>query len=105
LLLSSAFSTLNLPPHIQASPSLLETITSDVESNAGSVADLKSLDEIPNDKVNICFFKQYFNRYSLQLTSIFQRLQGRAVDYKQKYRELVKVYREIERENEKCRVC
>jgi len=56
LLLSSAFSTLNLPPHIQASPSLLETITSDVESNAGSVADLKSLDEIPNDKVNHLLF-------------------------------------------------
>ncbi|KAL3095456.1 hypothetical protein niasHS_007555 [Heterodera schachtii] len=82
-------SSFNFSSQIKTSPTLaLDPICSDVESNAGSVADLSSLDNVPNEKI----------------TSIFQRLQGRAVDYKQKYRDLVKAYREIERENEKCQM-
>uniref|UniRef100_A0A914HDN7 GRIP domain-containing protein n=1 Tax=Globodera rostochiensis TaxID=31243 RepID=A0A914HDN7_GLORO len=82
----SSFSNFNFSSQVKTSPSFtLDPISSDVESNAGSVADLSSLDNVPNDKI----------------TSILQRLQGRAVDYKQKYRVLMSAYREIEKENEK----
>jgi len=39
------------------------------------------------------------------LNAIFQRFQARAVNYRQKYKELSSIYREIENENEKYKVC
>ncbi|KAI1731870.1 transcription factor pcc1 domain-containing protein [Ditylenchus destructor] len=82
----STFSTFTLP---QCSSAVLQldTINSDVESNAGSIADSTSFESAPKE----------------QLGSIFQKLRGRATDYKQKYREVAKAYQDLTRENEKYR--
>ncbi|KAI1725374.1 GRIP domain-containing protein [Ditylenchus destructor] len=82
----STFSTFTLP---QCSSAVLQldTINSDVESNAGSIADSTSFENAPKE----------------QLGSIFQKLRGRATDYKQKYREVAKAYQDLTRENEKYR--
>uniref|UniRef100_A0A1I8B2X0 GRIP domain-containing protein n=1 Tax=Meloidogyne hapla TaxID=6305 RepID=A0A1I8B2X0_MELHA len=73
-----------VPNSIRSSTSPLnDLLASDTESNA----DFDQLDEMPRDKLN----------------AIFQRFQARALNYKQKYKELSGIYREIENENEKYR--
>nr|CAD2181283.1 unnamed protein product [Meloidogyne enterolobii] len=74
-----------VPNNIRLSDSPLNDISSDTESNAAENADFDQLDEMPRDKLN----------------AIFQRFQARAVNYRQKYKELSSIYREIENENEK----
>uniref|UniRef100_A0A914MWX3 Uncharacterized protein n=1 Tax=Meloidogyne incognita TaxID=6306 RepID=A0A914MWX3_MELIC len=74
-----------VPNSIRLSASPLNDISSDTESNAAENADFDQLDEMPRDKLN----------------AIFQRFQARAVNYRQKYKELSSIYREIENENEK----
>uniref|UniRef100_A0A914N4J9 Golgin subfamily A member 4 n=1 Tax=Meloidogyne incognita TaxID=6306 RepID=A0A914N4J9_MELIC len=74
-----------VPNNIRLSASPLNDISSDTESNAAENADFDQLDEMPRDKLN----------------AIFQRFQARAVNYRQKYKELSSIYREIENENEK----
>lgn len=65
----------------------MDTISSDVESNVDSVEN-QNIENAPKDQLNY----------------LFQKLQGRATDYKKKYRDLSKSYQEVVRENEKCRV-
>ncbi|CAK5078684.1 unnamed protein product [Meloidogyne enterolobii] len=74
-----------VPNSLRLSASPLNDISSDTESNAAENADFDQLDEMPRDKLN----------------AIFQRFQARAVNYRQKYKELSSIYREIENENEK----
>lgn len=64
----------------------MNIISSDVESNVDDSP--QNIETAPKD----------------QLSSLFQKLQGRATDYKKKYRDLSKSYQEIVRENEKCKV-
>lgn len=71
--------------------SRLETINSDVESTA---TDLES-------NAGSAFLGRASKE---QISSVLHKLQGRAANYKDKYRELVKGYNEVVRENEKCRV-
>ena len=39
-----------------------------------------------------------------QISGVLRKLQGRAANYKDKYRDLAKTYNELVRENDKCRV-
>jgi hypothetical protein len=71
--------------------SRLETINSDVESMA---SDLES-------NAGSTFLGQASKE---QISSVLHKLQGRAASYKDKYRDLVKNYNEVVRENDKCRV-
>ncbi|VDD91136.1 unnamed protein product [Enterobius vermicularis] len=78
--LSDLFSTI---PGMVSSSRRLELLSSDVEgeSIAGSAV--------------------YQNASKEQISSVLHKLQGRAATYKDKYRDLVKVYNELVRENEK----
>uniref|UniRef100_A0A915EBB3 Uncharacterized protein n=1 Tax=Ditylenchus dipsaci TaxID=166011 RepID=A0A915EBB3_9BILA len=92
----STFSTFTMPSSSVAMQ--LDTINSDVESNAvntraqtfilqgikvifsrGVITDASSLETAPKEQVG----------------SLFQKLQGRATDYKQRYRDLAKSYQEL----------
>uniref|UniRef100_A0A914V850 Uncharacterized protein n=1 Tax=Plectus sambesii TaxID=2011161 RepID=A0A914V850_9BILA len=68
----------------------LETINSDVESMA---TDLES-------NAGSAFLGRASKE---QISSVLHKLQGRAANYKDKYRDLVKNYNEVIRENDKCR--
>uniref|UniRef100_A0A0M3JEQ2 RING-type domain-containing protein n=1 Tax=Anisakis simplex TaxID=6269 RepID=A0A0M3JEQ2_ANISI len=84
----SSFSTIfsSIPGMINSSHRL-ETITSDLESE--STAGSSFVGHASKE----------------QISSVLHKLQGRAANYKDKYRNLVKLYNEVVRENEKCRVC
>lgn len=85
--LESNESAFVFPQSSNTSALRLDTISLDIESNDGSVADSISFENVEKE----------------QLSLIFNKLKGRSTNYKQKYHEVIKAYQEVVRENEKYR--